>query len=180
MSGYGMNDVIKKLKCFFPKHCIMYGSDLYYYRMSVNSNLATLMRVIEDSQDKMPEGEYLAAMNALGALHRIAAMNARARAPVRIPVAIAVPVAVAVAVPQPQQQRTPWTLPYNREECAWFMAQIDAEAAPFVAELKEQNRVIELKVKGGIRNAQKRRKELIQVLNGFRHRRSRYYNGGIV
>jgi hypothetical protein len=29
------------------------------------------MRVIEDAQDKMPEGEYLAAMNALGALHRV-------------------------------------------------------------------------------------------------------------
>jgi hypothetical protein len=29
------------------------------------------MRVIEDQQDKMPEGEYLAAMNALGALHRV-------------------------------------------------------------------------------------------------------------
>jgi hypothetical protein len=28
------------------------------------------MRVIEDNQDKMPEGEYLMAMNALGALHR--------------------------------------------------------------------------------------------------------------
>ena len=40
--------------------------------MTVNPNLATLMRVIEDQQDKMPEGEYLAAMNALGALHRVA------------------------------------------------------------------------------------------------------------
>jgi len=38
--------------------------------MSVNPNLAALMRVIEDNQDKMPEGEYLEAMNALGALHR--------------------------------------------------------------------------------------------------------------
>ena len=38
--------------------------------MAVNKNLATLMRVIEEAQDKMPEGEYLAAMNALGALHR--------------------------------------------------------------------------------------------------------------
>ena len=150
------------------------------------------MRVIEDSQDKMPEGQYLAAMNALGALHRVAAMNARAPvavapvavAPVRIPVAVPVPVAVpapvAVPVPVPVAvpQRTPWTLPYNREECKWFMAQIDADAAPFVAELKEQNRIIELKVKGAIRNAQKRRKELIQILNGFRHGRSRYYNGG--
>jgi hypothetical protein len=41
--------------------------------MSVNPNLATLMRVIEDHKDKMPEGEYLEAMNALGALHRAAA-----------------------------------------------------------------------------------------------------------
>ena len=40
--------------------------------MTVNPDLATLMRVIEDQQDKMPEGEYLAAMNALGALHRVA------------------------------------------------------------------------------------------------------------
>jgi hypothetical protein len=38
--------------------------------MAVNADLAILMRVIEDQQDKMPEGEYLAAMNALGALHR--------------------------------------------------------------------------------------------------------------
>ena len=39
-------------------------------RMAVNPNLAALMRVIEENQDKMPEGEYLEAMNALGALHR--------------------------------------------------------------------------------------------------------------
>ena len=38
--------------------------------MTVRPELATLMRVIEDQQDKMPEGEYLAAMNALGTLHR--------------------------------------------------------------------------------------------------------------
>jgi hypothetical protein len=37
---------------------------------SVNPNLATLMRIIEDHQSKMPEGEYLVAMNALCALHR--------------------------------------------------------------------------------------------------------------
>jgi hypothetical protein len=37
---------------------------------TVNPKLATLMRVIEDHQDKMPEGEYLEAMNALAALHR--------------------------------------------------------------------------------------------------------------
>jgi hypothetical protein len=38
--------------------------------MAVNPKLAALMRIIEDNQDKMPEGEYLEAMNALGALHR--------------------------------------------------------------------------------------------------------------
>jgi len=38
--------------------------------MTVNLELATLMRVIEDQQDKMPEGQYLEAMNALGSLHR--------------------------------------------------------------------------------------------------------------
>lgn len=38
--------------------------------MSVNPNLAALMSVIEENQDKMTEGEYLKAMNALGALHR--------------------------------------------------------------------------------------------------------------
>jgi hypothetical protein len=37
---------------------------------AVNENLAALMTVIEEYQDKMPEGEYLKAMNALGALHR--------------------------------------------------------------------------------------------------------------
>lgn len=37
---------------------------------AVNPKLATLMRVIEDNQAKMTEGEYLEAMNALGALHR--------------------------------------------------------------------------------------------------------------
>ena len=37
---------------------------------AVNPKLETLMRVIEDNQDKMTEGEYLDAMNALAALHR--------------------------------------------------------------------------------------------------------------
>lgn len=37
--------------------------------MAVNPKLETLMRVIEDNQDKMTEGEYLEAMNALAALH---------------------------------------------------------------------------------------------------------------
>jgi hypothetical protein len=38
--------------------------------MTVNNNLATLMRVIEENMDKINEGEYLDAMNALGALHQ--------------------------------------------------------------------------------------------------------------
>jgi hypothetical protein len=37
--------------------------------MSVNPDLATIMRVIDNNQDKMPEGEYLEAMNALRDLH---------------------------------------------------------------------------------------------------------------
>ena len=141
--------------------------------MSVNPNLATLMRVIEDAQSKIPEGEYLAAMNALGALHR--GLVVPAPAPVAVvPVAV-VPVPAPVAV----AQRRPWCVPYTREECAWFLAQIDCEAAPFVAELKEQNEIIKLKVKGAIRNAQKRRKELVQVLKNLNYKRSRYYNGGV-
>ena len=66
--------------------------------MAVNPNLATLMRVIEEYQDKMPEGEYLQAMNALGALHRAASAVAVAPPPlaeraIGIPAAIpAVPV----------------------------------------------------------------------------------------
>jgi hypothetical protein len=138
------------------------------------------MRVIEDAQSKIPEGEYLAAMNALGALHRVVVVPAPAPAPVAVvPVAV-VPVAV-VPVPAPVAvaQRRPWCVPYTREECAWFLAQIDCEAAPFVAELKEQNEIIELKVKGAIRNAQKRRKELVQILKNFGYKRSRYYNGGV-
>ena len=38
--------------------------------MSVNPNLEELMAVIEDNQDKISEGYYLKAMNALGALHK--------------------------------------------------------------------------------------------------------------
>lgn len=57
------------------------------------------MRVIEDAQSKIPEGEYLAAMNALGALHRIVpgepfaeiAAVASAPAPAPAPTADVVP-----------------------------------------------------------------------------------------
>ena len=154
--------------------------------MAVNKNLATLMRVIEEAQDKMPEGEYLAAMNALGALHRVVGAGAGAPAavipvgvPVRVPVvaAVAAPVVVPVAA---APQRRPCSIPYTSEECKWYLNRIDCEAAPFVAELKEQNEIIDLKVKGAIRNAQKRRKELVQILKEFGYRRSRYYNGGVV
>ena len=44
--------------------------------MAVNQKLETLMRVIEDNQDKMTEGEYLDAMNALAALHRVVPVHA--------------------------------------------------------------------------------------------------------
>ena len=74
--------------------------------MTVNPNLATLMRVIEDQQDKMPEGEYLAAMNALGALHRVAPapappapeVAAANRAPV-VPIPSGHPPSYAASVP---------------------------------------------------------------------------------
>ena len=42
----------------------------------VNEKLETLMRVIEDNQDKMTEGVYLDAMNALAALHRVVPVHA--------------------------------------------------------------------------------------------------------
>ena len=45
---------------------------IQFLSMSVNPNLATLMRVIEENQDKMTDGEYLDAMNALCALYRAA------------------------------------------------------------------------------------------------------------
>jgi hypothetical protein len=66
--------IVKKLKSFSYNmlHTAIKQHRLrtIQQRMTVNPNLAALMRVIEDNQDKMPEGEYLEAMNALGALHR--------------------------------------------------------------------------------------------------------------
>lgn len=54
--------------------------------MAVNPKLETLMRVIEDNQDKMTEGEYLEAMNALAALHiEVPAHSAAAAAASRHP-----------------------------------------------------------------------------------------------
>jgi hypothetical protein len=67
--------------------------------MTVNPNLATLMRVIEENQDKMSEGEYLEAMNALAALHRVAT-SAVAVVPVAVVPAVvpAVPVNLFASV----------------------------------------------------------------------------------
>ena len=41
----------------------------YFELSATDPRLATLMRVIEDNQEKITEGEYLEAMNALGSLH---------------------------------------------------------------------------------------------------------------
>ena len=64
----------------------------------VNPNLAALMRVIEDHQSKMPEGEYLVAMNALGALYRVEEET-------KIRGAAAAAAAAAVARPPPPSYR---------------------------------------------------------------------------
>ena len=65
-----MMHIVKKLKCFFYNNYNTAISIMASPDNSVNPNLAALMRVIEEHQSKMPEGEYLLAMNALGALHR--------------------------------------------------------------------------------------------------------------
>jgi len=57
----------------------------------VNPNLAALMRVIEENQSKMPEGEYLVAMNALCALHREEEETKAARREVAAAAAAAAP-----------------------------------------------------------------------------------------
>jgi hypothetical protein len=58
--------------------------------MAINPNLAALMRVIEEHQDKMLEGEYLVAMNALGALHReVTVAPHQQAAPQQLPVVAA-------------------------------------------------------------------------------------------
>ena len=65
---------------------------------STDPRLTTLMRVIEDNQEKITEGEYLEAMNALGSLHReipqpaaVAAVAAVAAAPFSEPSLITIP-----------------------------------------------------------------------------------------
>lgn len=62
----------KKLKSFSYNvvNTVIQAQPIIQRTMSVNPNLAALMRVIEENQDKILEGEYLEAMNALGALHR--------------------------------------------------------------------------------------------------------------
>jgi hypothetical protein len=73
--------------------------------MTVNPNLATLMRVIEENQNKMTEGEYLEAMNALGALHRTATSAVVAAA--------AAPPAVLPRVSDDYLQYAPSSPPYS-------------------------------------------------------------------
>ena len=85
-----------------------------YENMTVNPNLATLMRVIEDQQDKMPEGEYLEAMNALGALHRIAPAPPLAAAAQAGP-----PPSYAASVPLFQQPQLPHGMD-RVEQDAWY------------------------------------------------------------
>jgi hypothetical protein len=89
--------------------------------MTVNPNLAALMRVIEDNQDKMPEGEYLEAMNALGALHR------QIPAPAPVPVAAAAlpagggpPPSYNASVPLFQQRQFLYGDDREVEYAAWF------------------------------------------------------------
>lgn len=70
---------------------------------SVNPNLAALMRVIEDNQSKMPEGEYLVAMNALCALYRSEEETRRREAEE----AVASASAAAAIAPLARQQAPP-------------------------------------------------------------------------
>lgn len=81
--------------------------------MAVNPNLAALMRVIEDNQDKMPEGEYLEAMNALGALHREIPAPAAAAPPA------GPPPSYAASVPLFQQPQLPYGMD-RVEYAAWY------------------------------------------------------------
>jgi hypothetical protein len=72
--------ILKKLKCFFynTSNTANQAKNNTKQEMAmnvnantgVNPNLESLMRVIEENQGKMSEGEYLEAMNALCALHR--------------------------------------------------------------------------------------------------------------
>jgi hypothetical protein len=95
--------ILKKIEMFFLQYIEFSDSSNRRTNDSmaaVNPKLATLMRVIEDNQGKMTEGEYLEAMNALGALHR------------EIP-------AAAVAVPPPPPAAPP---SYNASAAAGLFA----------------------------------------------------------
>jgi len=72
-----MEHIVKKLKSFFYNRLNIESRTKKKRNMAVvNEKLETLMRVIEDNQDKMTEGEYLDAMNALAALHRVVPVHA--------------------------------------------------------------------------------------------------------
>ena len=101
----------KKLKCFSYNIWNTANPAITNTTMTVNPNLAALMRVIEDNQDKMPEGEYLEAMNALGALHR------------EIPAAAAPPPSYAASVPLFAAERRAVAVPGMEnpvEQAAWY------------------------------------------------------------
>jgi hypothetical protein len=61
--------------------------------MSVNPNLATLMNLVDELQDQMPEGKYLEAMNALRDLHvgRVRPPPQPVRPAPALPLALVVP-----------------------------------------------------------------------------------------
>ena len=61
-----------KLIFFYYYKCYTGSSLQIRITMSVKPNLDTLMRMIEENQHKMTEGEYLESMNALCALYRFA------------------------------------------------------------------------------------------------------------
>jgi len=83
--------------------------------MAVNPNLAELMRVIEDNQDKLPEGEYLVAMNALGALHRELPAAATAAPPA--PLFVGERPRAVVTMPPGMEDRS--------EQAAWYRVMND-------------------------------------------------------
>ena len=89
--------------------------------MTVNPNLAALMRVIEDNQDNLPEGEYLEAMNALGALHREIPAPVAAMAAAIGGGGVRPPPSYAASAPLFRQQQQP-VLPIGMdhiEQAAW-------------------------------------------------------------
>jgi hypothetical protein len=108
----------KKIEMFFLQYAE--DSDSSKQRtMAVNPNLATIMRVIEENQEKMTEGEYLEAMNALGALHREVPVHQQAQSSHQVR-AIPPSYAAAAAAPLFAGQHIPEVMGGNITELrAW-------------------------------------------------------------